>query len=75
MISRRVQPRNRIGLLFVLVAKGRPLLLAHVLVAFPTGRLRTLPRRLVPALGEVRRELSRDATVCRDKDDPFGLKN
>ncbi|WP_447006852.1 sensor histidine kinase [Saccharothrix isguenensis] len=72
VISRRVQPRNPIGLLFVLVGVGwaldylicgessfLPLLVAnvwasvlgHALVAFPTGRLRTLPRRLVVAAG------------------------
>ncbi|MEU4741007.1 sensor histidine kinase [Actinosynnema sp. NPDC023658] len=71
VISRRVQPRNRIGLLLVLVgvgwlldytvedgplllmlvAKSWPSLLGHVLVGFPTGRLLTLPRRLVVAAG------------------------
>ncbi|ROP36951.1 sensor histidine kinase [Saccharothrix texasensis] len=71
VLSRRAQPRNRIGLLFVLVgvgwlldylvgdgsmllmlaAKGWPSLLGHALVAFPTGRLRTLPRRLVVGAG------------------------
>ncbi|WP_158843780.1 sensor histidine kinase [Saccharothrix deserti] len=73
VISRRVQPRNRTGLLFVLVgvgwlldytlgndsllvtlvAKVWPAVLGHVLVAFPTGRLRTAPRRLVVAAGYV----------------------
>ncbi|ONI80654.1 hypothetical protein ALI22I_46190 [Saccharothrix sp. ALI-22-I] len=73
VISRRVQPRNRIGLLFVLVgvgwllnytvddtsflvmlaAQGWPSVLGHALVAFPTGRLRTVPRRLVVGAGYV----------------------
>lgn len=68
VISRRAQPRNRTGVLFVLVgigwelnylirdeslflltlaANAWPAVLGHALVAFPTGRLRTLPRRLV----------------------------
>ncbi|GAA3458514.1 sensor histidine kinase [Saccharothrix longispora] len=72
MISRRVQPRNRIGVLLVLVgaswwldyttvvtdplplvlvAKVWPAVLGHAVVAFPTGRLRTVPRRLVVAAG------------------------
>ncbi|MFD1150577.1 sensor histidine kinase [Saccharothrix hoggarensis] len=71
VISRRAQPRNRIGLLFVLVgigwaleyaiddgplavmflAKLWPSILGHALVAFPTGRLLTVPRRLVVAAG------------------------
>ena len=71
VIGRRVQPRNRIGLLFVLIgvgwlldyvvcdgpvllmlaAKGWPSLLGHALVSFPTGRLLTLPRRLVVGAG------------------------
>ncbi|WP_033440285.1 sensor histidine kinase [Saccharothrix sp. NRRL B-16314] len=72
VISRRVQPRNRTGVLFVLVgigwelnylvrdqssflpmlaANAWPAVLGHALVAFPTGRLRTLPRRLVVAAG------------------------
>ncbi|NUT49426.1 MAG: hypothetical protein HOV94_19270 [Saccharothrix sp.] len=71
VVSLRVQPRNRIGLLFLLVgigwlvdsavgngsmlmmlvAKGWPSLLGHALVSYPTGRLRTLPRRLVVGAG------------------------
>ncbi|MBB5800495.1 signal transduction histidine kinase [Saccharothrix ecbatanensis] len=72
VISRRAQPRNRTGLLFVLVGIGWevdylfdddsafllvlaahlwPAALGHALVAYPTGRLRTLPRRLVVAAG------------------------
>ncbi|MCE6996604.1 sensor histidine kinase [Saccharothrix sp. S26] len=73
VIGRRVQPRNRVGPLFVLVGvgwlldytvddgsflfmlvcKAWPALLGHVLLAFPTGRLRTLPRRLAVAAGYV----------------------
>ncbi|MEV8443087.1 sensor histidine kinase [Actinosynnema sp. NPDC051121] len=69
VVGRRVQPRNRIGLLFILVGVGRlldyvmdervflltmayklwPSVLAHALLAFPTGRLRTTPRRLAVA--------------------------
>ncbi|MFE9747426.1 sensor histidine kinase [Saccharothrix saharensis] len=72
VIGRRVQPRNRIGPLFVLVGVGWlldytvdddgsfllllvckvwPAVLGHALLAFPTGRLRTWPRRLVVASG------------------------
>ncbi|MER5268200.1 sensor histidine kinase [Actinosynnema sp. NPDC002837] len=71
VIGRRVQPRNRIGPLFVLVGVGWlldytveggsflfqlackvwPAVLGHALLAFPTGRLRTTPRRLVVAAG------------------------
>ncbi|MEU4443564.1 sensor histidine kinase [Actinosynnema sp. NPDC050801] len=71
VISRRVQPHNRIGLLFVGVGAGWlleytvdegpfvlmlvsslwPSVLGHALVAFPTGRLRTVTRRLVVTAG------------------------
>ncbi|MGM1063873.1 sensor histidine kinase [Saccharothrix sp. Mg75] len=72
VISRRVQPRNRIGVLLVLIgvcwaldyatvvtgplpvllaAKVWPAVLGHAVVAFPTGRLRTVPRRVVVAAG------------------------
>ncbi|CAL9562592.1 hypothetical protein SUDANB95_04627 [Actinosynnema sp. ALI-1.44] len=68
VVGRRVQPRNRVGVLMVLVgfawvldyvvpreaffglfvlSKVWPALLAHLVTAFPTGRLRTIPRRLV----------------------------
>ncbi|WP_309111478.1 histidine kinase [Saccharothrix sp.] len=68
VVGRRAQPRNRIGVLMVLVgvawvldyvvprsaffglfvlSKVWPALLAHLVTAFPTGRLRTVPRRLV----------------------------
>ncbi len=71
VIGRRAQPRNRIGLLMVLVGvawfadtlpdepnplyhivfKAWPAMLGHLVVAFPTGRLKTWPRRLVVAGG------------------------
>ena len=87
VISRRVQPRNRTGLLFVLVgvgwlldylvsdgpmllmlaSKGWPSLLGHALVAFPTGRLLTLPRRLVVGAGYVESLLLTVALEHRDQ--------
>ncbi|MBB5959491.1 signal transduction histidine kinase [Saccharothrix tamanrassetensis] len=72
VISRQAQPRNRIGVLMVLVgigwllkflvddesdflvsvaAKAWPAVLGHLVVAFPTGRLKTVPRRLVVTAG------------------------
>ncbi|WP_433271739.1 sensor histidine kinase [Actinosynnema sp. CS-041913] len=71
VISRHAQPRNRIGVLMVLVGvvwlldyltyrqpfpvlvvvKSWPAILGHLVVAFPTGRLSTVPRRLVVVAG------------------------
>ncbi|CCH29755.1 sensor histidine kinase [Actinosynnema sp. NPDC047251] len=72
VLSRRAQPRNRTGVLMVVVglgwtadllldrpddfiyhvaAKSWPAVLGHLVTAFPTGRLRTVPRRAVVISG------------------------
>ncbi|GAA1277458.1 sensor histidine kinase [Saccharothrix xinjiangensis] len=72
LVGRHAQPRNRIGVLLVLVgigwsldylvvhdrsepllllSKQWPAVLAHAVLAFPTGRLLTAPRRLTVAAG------------------------
>jgi signal transduction histidine kinase len=91
VISRRVLPRNRIGLLMALIgcgwlldyllddrafllllaAKLWPAMLGHLVVAFPTGRLLTAPRRFVVAAAYLE-VLALTAAGCFAPDTPTG---